>query len=120
DGIVGGAVVNQRNGDLYIVHTAETNAHGRLTGGTDANGNTNAIVVDRFPHGYAQSVATPVPPGKISLCRPYNATGPCRSETVVHAPLNASGNSTVNNGQDFAPIAIDRSGNLYVVWAQSH
>ena len=119
DGIVGGAVVDQRNGDLYIVHTAMTDASGNLTGGGDANGNTNAIVVDRFPGGYAQSVATPVPPGSISLCTPYNAGGPCRSETVVHSPLNANGNSTVNNGQDFAPLAIDSSGNLYVVWAQS-
>src|SRR5437667_3877182 len=103
DSILGGAVVDQRNGDLYIVHTAMTDASGNLTGGGDANGNTNAIVVDRFPGGYAQSVATPVPPGSISLCTPYNAGGPCRSETVVHSPLNANGNSTVNNGQDFAP-----------------
>lgn len=119
DGIVGGAVVDQRNGDLYIVHTALTDNSGNLIGGGDANGNTNAIVVDRFPGGYAQATATPVPPGSISLCKPYNATGPCSSETVVHSPLDASGNSTVNNGQDFAPIAIDTSGNLYVVWAQS-
>jgi hypothetical protein len=119
DGIVGGAVVDQRNGDLYIVHTGMTDASGKITAGGDANGNTNAVVVDRFPGGYTQSVATPVPPGSISLCKPYNATGPCTSETVVHSPLDANGNSTVNNGQDFAPIAIDTSGNLYVVWAQS-
>ena len=119
DGIVGGAVVDQRNGDLYLVHTAFTDNSGNLTGGGDANGNTNAIVVDRFPGGYAQSVATPVPAGSISLCKPYNASGPCSSETVVHSPLGANGNSTVNNGQDFSPIAIDSSGNLYVVWAQS-
>lgn len=119
DGIVGGAVVDQRNGDLYLVHTALTDAKGNLTGGGDGNGNTNAIVVDRFPGGYAQSVATPVPVGSISLCAPYNAGGPCRSQTVVHAPLDANGNSTANIGQDFAPIAIDGAGNLYVVWAQS-
>jgi hypothetical protein len=119
DGIVGGAVVDQRNGDLYLVHTALTDAHGNLTGGGDANGNDNAVVVDRFPGGYSQSVATPVPPGSISLCKPYNPSGPCTSETVVASPLDANGNSTVNNGQDFATIAIDRSGNLYVVWAQS-
>ena len=121
DGIVGGAVVDQRNGDLYIVHTGLTDDSGGITGGGDGNGNTNAIVVDRFPGGYTQSTATPVPPGSISVCTPYNATGtaPCASETVVHAPLDASGNSTVNNGQDFATIAIDSAGDLYVVWAQS-
>jgi hypothetical protein len=119
DGIVGGAVVDQRNGDLYLVHTAYTDSNGNLQGGGDANGNDNAIVVDRFPGGYSQSAATPIPPGDISLCKPYNAIGPCMSETVFHAPLNADGNSSINAGQDFAPIAIDRSGNLYVTWAQS-
>jgi hypothetical protein len=119
DGIVGGAVVDQRNGDLYLIHTAYTDASGNIVGGGDAHGNTNAIVVDRFPGGYNQSVATPVPAGSISLCRPYNPAGPCASETVVHSPLDASGNSTVNNGQDFATMAIDRSGNLYVTWAES-
>jgi hypothetical protein len=119
DGIVGGAVVDQRNGDLYVIHTAYTDASGHLVGGTDANGNTNAIIVDRFPGGYSQSVATPIPPGSISLCAPYNPGGPCQSETVIHSPLDASSNSTVNDGQDFAPIAIDSAGNLYVVWAES-
>ena len=119
DGIVGGAVVDQRNGDLYLVHTALTDGNANLAGGGDQFGNTNGIVVDRFPGGYSQSVATPIPPGSISLCAPYNSSGPCRSETVVHSPLDANGNSTVNNGQDFAPIAIDTAGNLYVTWAQS-
>jgi hypothetical protein len=119
DGIVGGAVVNQQNGNLYLVHTAYTDASGNLVGGSDANGNDNAVVVDRFPGGYDQAVSTPIPPGDVSLCKPYNATGPCTSESVVHAPLDSSGNSTVNLGQDFSPIAIDRSGNLYVAWAQS-
>jgi hypothetical protein len=119
DGIVGGAVVDQRNGDLYLVHTAYTDAAGNLVGGSDGNGNDNAIVVDRFPGGYSQSVETPIPPGDISLCKPYNSLGPCTSEDVVHSPLDSSDNSTVNNGQDFATMAIDRSGNLYVVWAQS-
>jgi hypothetical protein len=119
DGIVGGAVVNQQNGDLYLVHTALTDGAGNLVGGGDANGNDNAIVVDRFPGGYSQSTETPIPPGDVSLCKPYNPSGPCLSETVVHSPVDSSGNSTVNNGQDFATIAIDRSGNLYVTWAQS-
>jgi hypothetical protein len=119
DGIVGGIVANQRSGAVYIVHTAFTDGKGKLAGGGDANGNTNAIVVDAFPHGYSQSTPTPIPNGSISLCRPYNKTGPCSSTTVVHSPLDKNGNSTVNNGQDFSPIAIDRSGNLYVTWAQS-
>lgn len=119
DGIVGGAVVDQRNGDLYLVHTAFTDGDGKILGGGDASGNDNAIVVDRFPGGYSQSVETPIPPGSISVCKPYNPTGPCTSENVVVSPLDANGNSTVNNGQDFSPIAIDRSGNLYVAWAQS-
>ena len=119
DAIVGGAVVDQRNGDLYIVHTALTDASGKLVGSGDQFGNTNAVVVDRFPGGYSQSLATPVPPGSISLCAPYNTGGPCQSETAMHAPVDANGNSTVNNGQDFAPIAIDSAGNLYIVWAQS-
>jgi hypothetical protein len=121
DGIVGGAVVDQRNGDLYIVHTALTNDGGQLIGGGDGNGNANAIVVDRFPGGYSQPVATPIPPTSISVCAPYNTTGtaPCHSETAFHAPLDANGNSSANPGQDFAVIAIDTSGNLYVVWAQS-
>lgn len=119
DGIVGGAVVDQRNGDLYLVHTAYTDANGNILGGGDASGNDNAIVVDRFPGGFSQPVETPIPPGDISVCKPYNPIGPCTSETVMHAPLDSSGNSTVNDGQDFSPIAIDRSGNLYVAWAQS-
>jgi hypothetical protein len=119
DGIVGGAVVDQRNGDLYLVHTAYTDGSGNILGGGDANGNTNAIVVDRFPGGYSQTVPTPIPAGDISVCKPYNSIGPCTSEDVVHSPLDSSSNSTVNNGQDFSPIAIDRSGNLYVTWAQS-
>ena len=64
DGIVGGAVVDQRNGDLYLVHTAYTDASGNILGGGDANGNDNAIVVDRFPGGYSQTVPTPIPPGR--------------------------------------------------------
>ena len=119
DGIVGGAVVNQRNGDLYIVHTGYTDSHGAILGGSDSNGNTNAIIVDRFPGGYSQTVPTPIPPGKISLCKPYNPTGPCQSETVIHSPLDMQQNSRVNNGQDFATMAIDNAGNLYVGWAQS-
>lgn len=120
DGIVSGTVVNQNNGDLYIVHTGLTDSNGTIIGGGDANGNTNAIVVDRFPGGYSQSTATPIPPTSISLCSPYNPTAaPCQSETVFHAPLDAGGNSTVTTGQDFSPMAIDSNGDLYVAWSQA-
>lgn len=119
DGIVGGIVVNQKTGAVYVVHTSFTDGKGKIAGGGDANGNTNAITVDVFPKGYSQSSPTPIPVGSISVCKPYNQSGPCTSSNVVVSPLNKNGDSTVNNGQDFAPIAIDKSGNLYVTWAQS-
>jgi hypothetical protein len=121
DGIVSGTVVNQTTGDLFIVHTGLTDANGNIIGGGDANSNTNSIVVDRFPGGYSRSTVTPIPTSSISLCAPYNtsATGPCQADTAFHAPLNAAGNSSVTTGQDFAPMAIDSSGNLYVVWSQA-
>ena len=119
DGIVSGTVVNQSNGDLYIVHTGLTDKFGSITGGADANSNTNAIVVDRFPGGFSSNVSTPIPSGDISYCKPYNSTGPCETHTVFHAPLDTSGNSTATTGQDFSPMAIDSAGNLYVVWSQA-
>ncbi|HLI24428.1 MAG TPA: hypothetical protein VKU91_05705, partial [Acidimicrobiales bacterium] len=119
DGIVSGTVVDQRTGDLYIVHTGFTDNSGKITGGSDSHGNDNAVVVVRFPGGYDQTVGTPIPPTSISLCKPYNATGPCYSETAFHAPLTAGGQSTVTVGQDFSPMAIDKAGNIYVAWAQA-
>jgi hypothetical protein len=116
---VGGTVVNQHNGDLYIVHTGYTDNSGKIIGGSDSNGNDNAVVAVRFPGGYNKDVATPIPPTSISLCKPYNATGPCYSETAFHAPLTSGGQSTVTVGQDFSPMAIDKAGNLYVTWAQA-
>ncbi|MGH9072525.1 MAG: hypothetical protein ACRDZQ_00165 [Acidimicrobiales bacterium] len=119
DGIISGTVVDQSNGDLYLVHTGLTDSSGKITGGSDANANDNAVVVDRFPGGYSQTTPTPIPPTSISLCKPYNSTGPCTSETAFHAPLDSAGNSSVTVGQDFSPIAIDSAGNLYVTWAQA-
>ncbi|MHB8457602.1 MAG: sialidase family protein, partial [Acidimicrobiales bacterium] len=119
DGIVGGIVANQKTGALYISHSALANAKGRLTGGSDANGNDNAVVVDIFPKGYSQSAATPIPTGSISLCKPYNPAGPCTSSTVYTGPLAANGSSKVTVGQDFTPVAVDHNGDIYVVWAQS-
>ncbi len=119
DGIIGGTVVNQSNGDLYLVHSGYTNDKGQIIGGSDANGNDNAVIVDRFPGGYDQATPTPIPPTSISLCKPYNSTGPCYSETAFHAPITSSGLSTVTVGQDFTPMAIDKAGNIYVTWAQA-
>lgn len=122
DGIVSGMVVDQHTGDVYIAHTAFTDSAGHLVGGSDANGNDNAVVVDRFPGGYSASTVQPVPPTSISLCAPYNPGGPCQSDTAFHAPTVTSQGtaySPVTVGQDFSPIAIDSAGDLYVVWAQA-
>src|SRR5207245_9629147 len=53
----------------------------------------------------------------------------CTTSVVYRAPLSPSNcdissitsscTSTVTVGQDFSPIAIDRAGNLYVVWSQA-
>ncbi len=120
DGIVGGTVVNQSTGELYIAHTGYTSASGTLLGGSDANGIDNAVVVDSFPTGYS-GTPTPFPATgtPVSICAPYNPGGPCYSSTVYAAPLTAAGTSTVTTGQDFTPLAIDSAGNLYVVWAQA-
>lgn len=122
DGIVSGTVVNQSNGDLYIVHTGLTDNSGKLIGGADANGNTNAIIVDYFPGGFKSS--TIIPFSGTSLCKPYNTSplAPCYSYTAYHAPVVGSGNattSTVTTGQDFTPMAIDRAGDIYVTWSQA-
>jgi hypothetical protein len=120
DGIIGGDTVNQSTGALYISHDALTSSSGALQGGSDANGNDNGVVVDIFPSGYAQTTPTPIPSNSISLCKPYNPNGPCFSSTVYSGPIDPStGNSEINVGQDFTPVAVDSHGNLYVVWAQS-
>ena len=114
DGIVSG-IVTDSSGGVYIAHTALVDANGNLINGSDANGNSNAVVVVRFPNGYNQATAT-VLNGQ-TLCQAQPTT--CTTEVAYHGPLNSSGTSTITVGQDFAPIAIDRSGNLYVVWAQA-
>src|SRR5438445_12768147 len=43
----------------------------------------------------------------------------CTTSVAFRATLDANGNSTVTVGQDFSPIAIDRSGNLYLTWSQA-
>jgi hypothetical protein len=113
DGIVSG-IVTDANGGVYISHTALV-ANGSITNGSDANGNTNAVVVVRFPNGYNQTTAIPL--NGQTLCQAQPTT--CTTEVVYNGSLDSSGNSTITVGQDFAPIAIDRGGNLYVVWAQA-
>ena len=114
DGIVSG-IVTDSSGGVYISHTGLTDANGNLTNGSDANGNTNAVIVVRFPNGYNQT--TPTVLNGQTLCQAQPTL--CTTEVVYHGPLDSSGNSAITVGQDFAPIAIDRSGNLYVVWAQA-
>src|SRR6266852_3519478 len=115
DGIVSGMVTDSKGG-VYIAHTGLVDGSGNIVGGTDGNGNDNAVLVARFPKGYSAAAATPLLNGQ-TLCQMQPAT--C-STLVVHAvPLNASGNSTVTVGQDFSPIAIDRAGNLYLTWSEA-
>src|SRR5207253_1724972 len=114
DGIVSGIITDSAGG-VYIAHTGLVDGSGNLIGGTDGNGNNNAIVVVRFPNGYSSLTATPL--NGQTLCQAQPST--CTTYVAYHAPLDSSGNSTVTVGQDFAPIAIDRAGNLYVTWSQA-
>ena len=115
DGIVSG-IVTDSTGGVYIAHTGLVDASGNLIGGSDANGNDNAVVVVRFPNGYSSVTATPLLSGK-TLCQAQPST--CTTSIVYRAPLDTNGNSTVTVGQDFSPIAIDRDGNLYLTWSQA-
>src|SRR6266404_1056995 len=115
DGIVSG-IVTDANGGVYIAHTGLTDANGKLVGGSDANGNSNAVMVVYFPHGYNSATPITLNPGQ-TLCQTSPTT--CTTEVAFHAPLDANGNSTVTTGQDFSPVAIDRAGNIYVVWSQA-
>ena len=114
DGIVSG-MVTDATGGIYISHTGLVDANGNLINGSDPNGNTNAVVVVRFPNGYDQTVATELNGQTLCQAKPDL----CTTEVVYHGPLDGAGNSTITVGQDFAPIAIDTGGNLYVVWAQA-
>ena len=114
DGIVSG-IVTDSSGGVYIGHTALVDANGVLIGGSDPNGNNNAIVIARFPNGY--NATTSVVLNGQTLCQLQPNT--CTTEIVYKAPLDSSGNSTVTVGQDFAPIAVDRAGNLYATWSQA-
>src|SRR5437868_14159105 len=115
DGIVSG-IVTDATGGVYIAHTGLVHSSGKIIGGTDANGNDNAIVVVSFPQGYSSATATPLLTGQ-TLCQMQPST--CTTNVAFRAPLDSTGNSTVTVGQDFSPIAIDRGGNLYVTWSQA-
>ena len=117
DGIVSGIITDRRTGTVYIAHTGLVNRKGHLVSGGDGNGNANAIVVVRFKHGYRPSLPAQPIPTHGSLCHVSPKT--CTSEIVFRGPLARGGNSLVNVGQDFAPIAIDRKGNLYAAWSQT-
>jgi hypothetical protein len=114
DGIVSG-IVTDSTGAVYIAHTGLVDQNGNLIGGSDGNGNDNAVIVVRFPQGY--SATTPITLNGQTLCQASPAT--CSTNIAFRAPLTSAGNSSVTVGQDFAPIAIDRAGNLYVTWSQA-
>jgi hypothetical protein len=114
DGIVSG-IVTDSIGGVYIAHTALVDAKGNLINGSDPNGNSNAVVVVRFPKGFNETTAVPL--NGQTLCQAQPKL--CTTEIVFKGALDSSGNSTITVGQDFSPIAIDRDGNLYVVWAQA-
>jgi hypothetical protein len=118
DGIVSGIVTDSKGG-VYIAHTGYVDPQTHtIIGGADSNGNDNAIVVVIFPKGY--NMASPIPlTGNQTLCQ--MRADVCTTSIVYTAPLfpGSPGNSTVIVGQDFSPIAIDRAGNLYVVWSQA-
>ncbi len=114
DGIVS-AIQTDASGAVYISHTGLVDGNGNLINGSDANGNSNAVVVVRFPNGYNETTAIPL--NGQTLCQAQPTI--CTTEVVYHGPLDSSGNSTITVGQDFAPMAIDDAGNLYVTWAQA-
>lgn len=114
DGIVSG-IVTDKSGGVYIGHTALVDAKGNILNGSDPNGNSNAVVVVRFPNGFSET--TSIPLNGQTLCQAQPTL--CTTEIAFKGALDSSGNSTITVGQDFAPIAIDRGGNLYVVWAQA-
>jgi len=109
-------IVTDSSGGVYIAHTALVDASGNIIGGSDANGNSNAVVVVRFPQGYSSATPIILATGQ-TLCQVSPST--CTTSIAYSAPLTSGGNSSATVGQDFSPIAIDRGGNLYVTWSQA-
>jgi hypothetical protein len=114
DGIVS-AIKTDASGAVYISHTALVGANGNIINGSDANGNSNAVVVVRFPNGFNETTAIPLNGQTLCQAKPTL----CTTEVVYSGALDSAGNSTITVGQDFAPMTIDRAGNLYVTWAQA-
>jgi len=114
DGIVS-AIKTDAHGGVYISHTALVGTNGNIINGSDANGNSNAVVVVRFPNGYNEATAIPLNGQTLCQLKPTL----CTTEVVYAGALDASGNSTITVGQDFAPMTLDDAGNLYVTWAQA-
>lgn len=115
DAIVSG-ILTDSSGGVYIGHAALVDASRKILSGGDANRNSNAIVMVRFPKGYSSPTAITLTNGQ-TLCQMQPSL--CTTNIVYSAPLDSGGNSTVTVGQDFAPFTIDGAGNLYAVWSQA-
>ncbi|HEV3312262.1 MAG TPA: sialidase family protein, partial [Chloroflexota bacterium] len=90
DGIAGNMQVNQKTGEIYAIHTAFAKPATCST--------ADSVVVNRSTD--------------------HGATW---ARGVVYAPaaLTAACANDVTTGQDFAALAIDKSGGLYAVWSQA-
>ena len=113
DGIVS-AIKTDASGAVYISHTALVGANGNIINGSDANGNSNAVVVVRFPNGFNETTAIPLNGQTLCQAKPTL----CTTEVVYSGALDSAGNSTITVGQILHRY-IDRAGNLYVTWAQA-
>jgi hypothetical protein len=91
DGIAGNMQVNQKNGDVFAIHTAYARP-------ATCSNTTDAVVVNRSLNG-----------------------GTTWSSSTVFKPsgLTATCSGDVTTGQDFAVLAVDRAGGLYAVWSQA-
>ena len=74
DGIVGGAVVDQSNGDLYLVHTAFTDASGKIVGGGDSNENETRSSSIASPAATSSRSPRRFLPVRSPFCKPYNSS----------------------------------------------
>ena len=92
DGIVSG-IVTDSIGGVYIAHTGFVDpATGNFVGGSDANGNDNAIVVVRFPNGY--NATTPIAlTGSQTCARCLPPLAPLNSPTLRRSTAAARARS---------------------------
>lgn len=91
DGIAGNMQVNQRNGHVFAIHTAYAKP-------ASCGNSTDAVFVNKSTD-----------------------RGATWTRTVVYTPsaLTSSCQHDVTTGQDFAVLAIDKSGGLHAVWSQA-